>query len=110
MAVPTDRKDITEKTDSHERIDANPRKLPTEANDAAEPMELTDRIEPTDPMERTDPLELMDSKELVELIDHREFRLVLAIPPVCQERRPLTIATALHFRSGRSRTTVLQRW
>jgi hypothetical protein len=100
MAVPTDRKDITDKTEADERIDANPRKLPTEANDAAEPMDPTDRIEPTDPMERTEPLELMDSKELVELIDHREFRLVLAMPPVWQERRPLTSEAAGHFRSG----------
>jgi hypothetical protein len=60
MALPTDRKDITDSADAHERIEASPRKLPTEATEAADPIDPTERIEPTDPMERIEPLELTD--------------------------------------------------
>ena len=71
MTAAVERKDITDATEAHERIEPTPRKLPIEPNDRAEPME---RIEPTEPMDRIEPAELTDRIESVELIDQRDLR------------------------------------
>ena len=73
MTAAVERKDITDATEAHERIEPTPRKLPIEANERAEPME---RIEPTEPMDRIEPAELTDRIESVELIDQRDLRPV----------------------------------
>ena len=56
------RNESTEAIEAHERIEATPRKLPTEATDRADPID-TERIDPTDPMERIEPAELIDRIE-----------------------------------------------
>jgi hypothetical protein len=70
----TDRYDSTDTHEAQERIEAAPRKLPTEATDRADPMEPTDAMDPMEPIDRTEPVELMLRMELVERIDHRERR------------------------------------
>ncbi len=77
MTAVMERKDITDATDAHERIEPTPRKLPIEANEKAEPME---RIDPTEPMDRIEPAELTDRIESVELTDQRDLRPVRSIP------------------------------
>ncbi len=77
MTAAVERKDITDATEAHERIEPTPRKLPIEANERAEPME---RIEPTEPMERIEPAELTDRIESVELTDQRDLRPEPSMP------------------------------
>ena len=63
---------MAESTDTADRTEATPKKLPTEHRDPAEPIEPMDRTDPTELIERIEPFELIESSDPVDRTDHRE--------------------------------------
>ena len=69
-----ERKDITERSASEDRIDAALANDPIESTEHAEPIDPIDSTDPTDPIDKTDPREPMLRIEFCERYDQNDPR------------------------------------